>query len=652
MSLKGKTRPEREALLVQSSHSLPFLISALLVLWAGCTDNRNVYVIEPPSLHNLAPESAAFGDTIIVTGTGFNPDPASNRIVFSACGFSQRDCRRVSIPFSASATRLAGIVPDGVFTGDVRIDNEEPFQGAHPFGVPPPIIHSNGLPFQAALLPGDASKIFYSGTRYSFALEVGESGTDYLLILFNSAQPPEDLSDFWYNILIENGGGSYQPARPVRASGGARPERARVGAYAGGSMPREFERRVREQLVEILESAAEDRTPTQREPMKTDERLPGGAGSAQPPQIAEFRVLADAEGDIRDPASYVTVRADLKYIGEHTLLYVDQDTPPECIDDMDADEMGGNFEERVYPTNRSYFGEESDINNDGKVAILLTPAVNGLTPPGSAETEGFIVGFFLSLDLLPRLVDDRITNGMEIFYSLVPDPDGRFGNEFPKEKTLEIIRGTLAHEFQHMILFNYRVMTYGLGYLPYYMEELWLNEGLSHVAEDLNEHIASNIARANLFLEDPSAANLTFRTEDRLESRGAAYLFLRYLGDRFGDGIFKTLVQSRSSGTKNVEKAAEESFKELFADWSAACYLSGLDITDDKRFNYSSIDLKGDFDTLVVTDVDLSAEEIIGDVKAMAPEFHLFRIPSYRSLKLTINSADYGRMNAVVVRLN
>ena len=176
-----------------------------------------------------------------------------------------------------------------------------------------------------------------------------------------------------------------------------------------------------------------------------------------------------------------------------------------------------------------------------------------------------------------------------------------------------------------MIVFNYRVLIYGNGWQASYLEELWLEEGLSHIAENLNGFERSNILRANIFLADPGNTTL-IHGGDALDERGAAFLFLRLLGDVYGDDIFRSLVQSRSSGTANVENATGARFLELFADWSAACYLSGLGITDDPRFNYSSIDLRGDFDALRVRETDFSQTSLQGDVRSMAPEFILMHL--------------------------
>ncbi|MCK4237244.1 MAG: hypothetical protein KAX38_09000, partial [Candidatus Krumholzibacteria bacterium] len=99
------------------------------------------------------------------------------------------------------------------------------------------------------------------------------------------------------------------------------------------------------------------------------------------------------------------------------------------------------------------------------------------------------------------------------------------------------------------------------------------------------------------------------------------------------------------------EKAAGEGGMELFADWSSACYLSGRGITGDERFNYSSINLREDFEPLYFSEFDLQEVQLQGDVKTMSPEFILMSVPSMSSLTVSIECESPGRMNAVIIRL-
>jgi hypothetical protein len=274
----------------------------------------------------------------------------------------------------------------------------------------------------------------------------------------------------------------------------------------------------------------------------------------------------------------------------------------------------------------------------------MSPVINDMPCSGC-----IILGFFNPTDLLPSLVNPACTNAMEIFYTLVPDPS--LGGADWKERAIASIKGTLAHEFQHMILYNYRILVYGEGLIANYMEELWLNEGLSHIAEDLNGFYADNIGRADLFLEGPWNTKLTFQDDDNLENRGAVYLFLRLIGDRYGESVYRSLVQSYYSGIDNVERATGTGFLELFGNWSTALCLSGSGITTDPRFNYSSIDLLADFAPLNVAEITLPISSLGGSQKSFGPRFIRLNATSQISYDVGLGTSS-GSLNAVIIRLN
>ncbi|HVO76410.1 MAG TPA: hypothetical protein VMT60_00360 [Candidatus Bathyarchaeia archaeon] len=628
-----------------------FLAGALAAL-GGCDNGSNTITMRPPDLSTLSPSSAMYGDTIVVTGSGFGANPSLNRLVISPGRFSDPVARRVVVPFAGTRTTLRGIVPDGSFDGGIRVEQENVFGGAFTFDVQPPKTSSNAIPFGARLRSGNVGKSFFSGSSYAFSVTAGAASEDYLVVLFSSAAAPNDTVTYLFNItgqsttalpgVSANTSGSSGDAITTKRPG-APPARAADVMDLG---QREFRRHVNEEITNLLTKSGGGggRAPSGR----AFRSAVSGPGAV--PQSVQFNVLVDPNQSVLDPANFAVINADLKYTGTHTLLYVDTTTTSVSLSDADAANLGQAFDASIYGSDRSYFGNESDINHDGKVAILMSPAINRMTAPGTAGSQGYIAGYFLANDLLPGLLDHRITNGMEIFYTMVPDPMGQYGNVHAKDKALSVIQGVLAHEFLHMILFNYRVLIYGHGYLADYMEKLWLDEGLAHIAEDLNGFKTSNVARANLYLANPGNVTLIYGG-DEVEERGAAFLFLRLLGDRFGNGIYKKLVQSRNTGTANVEAASGALFNELFADWSAACYLSGRGITSDTRFNYSSIDLQGDFMPLYTIAGDVSGTEIQEFIKAMAPEYITYTVPAAGTVDFTIGSDASGRMNAAVVRL-
>lgn len=655
MAYQKTTRKGAYVMRVTTSEVFPqcrvlvVIIAVLLLGMYGCSEDSGDARIEQPVLTSVRPTLGHMGDTLVVSGHGFNATPSMNRLAISPCEFSEPLCSRYSVPISGSDTHLVALVPDGAMTGSLRVEDIDPLAGSPFYRVKIPPLPSNTLAFYSEFRTGDVGKTFFSRAEFEFRIDAHSGNEDYLLIVFNSVSPVSDSWTYWYALSL-NYTIPLAAHREPYSAGRIEPSRGEHTHLATYSeLASDFKRRMREEVKELLEMASSGWTPRYPPIPGSDNGLSKQPALGEPLQSAQFKVLVDPTGSVTDPSNFTVITANLKYEGSHSLFYVDQATPPDNLTDTEAQNLGVTFDQQIYQKNHTYFGVESDINGDGKVAILLTPRVNQLSNYGVGD--GIIVGYFMPTDLLPRYVDPRVTNSMEVFYSIVPDPDGDFGTAIPKEWALEVIQEVLAHEFQHMIMFNYRVLIYGEGYRADYLEELWLEEGLSHIAEDLNGYERSNVERANLFFLDPSSAYLLFKDEDNLDKRGAAFLFLRLIGDRYGNGIYKKLVQSMSAGPANVENATQENFMELFADWIAACYLSGRGITGDERFNYTSIDLIVDFKPLRVIEIP-QWSEISGYVEAMSPEYILLHVPSGNSAVLSMSSDASGRMNAIVVRID
>jgi hypothetical protein len=211
-----------------------------------------------------------------------------------------------------------------------------------------------------------------------------------------------------------------------------------------------------------------------------------------------------------------------------------------------------------------------------------------LTP--RADCDVVIAGFFFGLDL----TQSANSNRGEVFYSLVPDPQGQFSCA-RSVRTVEFSTPpTFVHEFQHMISFNQHVLVRrGPD------EDTWLNEGLSHIAEEVaakfydnkywpppagrlftdtaNIFIGNNLANSYQFLESTPTTSLTiFESTGTLEERGAAWLFLRWLADQKDETIFGRLVQTNLTGIPNVENVSAEPFPVSFGDWSLALWTDSI----------------------------------------------------------------------------
>ncbi|HEX3160117.1 MAG TPA: hypothetical protein VHQ45_16470 [Gemmatimonadaceae bacterium] len=314
--------------------------------------------------------------------------------------------------------------------------------------------------------------------------------------------------------------------------------------------------------------------------------------AAPPPvvgQITTFQVL----NTLDEKEAFTPVTATAKFVGENVAVYLDNAAPP-ALDDATLTAYARTFDDKLYPAVVSNFGAESDIDANGVIIVLLTPVVNKLVTADECMTNGFVTGFFYGRDLVPSLAN---SNKAEIFYGMVPDPTGSTGSCAHRlEDFGDLVPSTFVHEFQHMISYNQHVLVRGGA-----DEEPWLNEGLSHMAEEVASllyerdpsqprtnpeqifpdsaqgFINGNFGNAYDYLVDPTAHSVTnFTGFGTLPERGAAWLFLRWLGDQRGDGIFKRLVETNNTGIANVQAQAGAPFAQLHANFATAVYAANL----------------------------------------------------------------------------
>ena len=210
------------------------------------------------------------------------------------------------------------------------------------------------------------------------------------------------------------------------------------------------------------------------------------------------------------------------------------------------------FSIKTYPVATSTFGRESDVDNDGKIHVLYTHLVDKV-----AGDSSVVRGFFDARSLVPPSQDGN-GNLSDLLY-INPFNDSRVND------------AVLAHEFQHLINFNQRTLIRNAS-----AEEAWLNEGLSHVCEDLIDrygvHNRRNIGK---FLANPHLNPLRALVRYTPGVRGAAYLFVRSLVEDYGSEILARLVQTREAGIANVKAATGHEFTGIFERFLSRIYLSG-----------------------------------------------------------------------------
>jgi hypothetical protein len=311
-------------------------------------------------------------------------------------------------------------------------------------------------------------------------------------------------------------------------------------------------------------------------------------GHHRPAGERTFHIMV-RHGDVASASNYLAVRGQLRAVGERVQVYVDaQDLtrvgPAVLRDVVDT------FDGRVFPIAAANFGYARDVDGDGRFTVLMSHWLTRLAG-GRHAVDGYVRGADFDATLA-----SPFGNRCDMMYlstALEPGPH---------------LRTVLAHEYTHAVILCAKAFSgavagpfdSSMAARSHLEEEGWLDEALAHLVEDLHGFSRSNLdyrvsaflsqpVRYRLVVEDYYAADL-FRSHG---NRGGTYLFLRWCADRFGPGLLPALIRSDRRGIENIETATGVPFTELYRQWSAALYLSGLDENDGSGEVYRSLDLRG-----------------------------------------------------------
>ena len=348
-------------------------------------------------------------------------------------------------------------------------------------------------------------------------------------------------------------------------------------------------------------------------------------------------------------------------ITSRAIVVSDTANPANGFTTEDYQSFGLTFDTLVYPVDTANFGNPTDIDNNQRVILFFTRAVNELTPPSQ---NFFVGGFFFSRDLFPLTTDGLIqgcagSNFAEMFYLLVPDPAGIVNQnvrtaDFVKSTTV----GTLAHEFQHLINASRHLYVNNNSTF----EDGFLDEGLAHIAEELTFYKASgftpgqdlnsqaiqasqasqsafdnfgaaNFRRFREFLTSPLISS-PYASNSNITTRGAIWSFLRYAADRRGGSENDMWFQLANPpagvhGLSNLTRSVTPDLSAWLRDWTVANYADDFATGAQAVDMYSSWNLRS-----MVAAVNLSGWPLATPVLDPA---------SVTSVSITDGSAAYLR---------
>ena len=315
---------------------------------------------------------------------------------------------------------------------------------------------------------------------------------------------------------------------------------------------------------ETIETLNEAQVP-ENDPYELACRLQAVCDVSQTVQAKSYQ-LGDTETfwiSNSDTAEHSQIQATLQYVTPHSYFWVEEGTP---VDEGDMKRLMDTFEEKIYPTDREFFGSEANPGVDGDPHIYVIYATS---------IGHNIAGYFSSSDSYNPLVREY-SNAHETY---VLGTSQNLGDDYTY--------ATLAHEFVHMIQ-NASDRN----------DVSWMNEGFAEVGAFLNGY---DIGGADWFyVQNPDMQLNTWvdnSSPDFSAHYGQSFLYLTYFLDRFGEEATKALTNNPENDIPSVDQTLADlnitdpqagnviTADDVFMDWAVAMLLMDESVGDG-RYTY------------------------------------------------------------------
>jgi hypothetical protein len=487
-----------------------------------------------------------------------------------------------------------------------------------------------------------AGSTFAGPAAAAFCLDGGAAGTEYIVTTSNVA------ADYGTRVVFDlRANGVALPIHQLPPSGTLA---GGLGVQAAGGQPALVAHAPDDAFhLGLLERARAELEPLM-EDARLAQRLAGGirvqsAGVNPNPGVVIGELLTINTNSKQACTSPSWRTGRVTHISERAIVVSDTANPANGFTASDFQHIALTFDTLVVPAVLPNFGEPTDIDGNGRVLIFFTRAVNELTPRNS---EQIINGFVYARDLYPKSGSGSCaaSNFAELFYMLAPDPTGVVnGNQRSRGFVLQVAVSTLAHELQHLINAGRRLYVNNANTF----EQVWLDEGLAHMAEELlfyrasgleprsnidsatvtqnplrvnafNTHMAANVTRFRHFL-DSTAVSSPYNPRDALATRGASWHFLRYASDRkLGDEAqtWFQLANSTTAGMQNLSNVFGVAIPPLLADWHTAILADDAVQNRPPAWDLRSWNLRSIYAALAYADYPATVGVLANDVPVRA----------------------------------
>ncbi|WP_257454463.1 DUF2141 domain-containing protein [Archangium lipolyticum] len=332
------------------------------------------------------------------------------------------------------------------------------------------------------------------------------------------------------------------------------------------------------------------------------------------------------------------ITATLRHASANAYWFVQN----EDANDFSAAELqslANDFETRVVPSDRKYFGNFSDVDQNGKIFIVFSRLL------GPEGLLGYVhpADLFSDAETAPQGVR---SNEGDIFYAATPSTlSGMTRSRYFNVS----MPATMVHELKHQIATSTRLLS-NPQRAP---EEMWAEEGSAMAAQQL-AGLGTQVGEVQPYARYSLVSPQRFRTvypgrpeapDEGLSIYGYNFLLLWRVAEKKGHSQFwSAWMAGPNTGIANLEAHTGSPFPDLMLDWAATLMLDHTGLLT--GYDYQDFNLRdGSWSMLGHTPL---YQGIIGTARSMR---YLVGHGTGGSATITVEARNSAPPYAVVVRL-
>ncbi len=279
--------------------------------------------------------------------------------------------------------------------------------------------------------------------------------------------------------------------------------------------------------------------------------------------------------------TWYVVAAKKLATGANCIIYADETIN---FSSTDALEIRDEYESKIHQKMIDSFGTFKDVDNNGKVIILLLDIIDGYSG-GS-----YVAGYFDPTHMFSTGTYAKSNQADMLFVDINPGWTEK-----------DLLYTTIAHEFQHLISFSKSLERSPPNVTE---QDIWINEGLSSAAEfiygdfqqgrlDSFNYSTSIILGNNFFVWDGFWENPNqLLAVDEISNYSTVYLFFQWLRVHSTNGtqIYKDIINSSYTNYRAVTAAAAARIDSQFSNWTtllSTWMLANIQVNDSGYEGYN-----------------------------------------------------------------